>query len=193
MTPRMLQGLKGDLGKYHELFTAGRCSGWELEELMVRALKSDTQAQHSVFWKEAGHDDKADIQVRTNGETHFLQIKSGQLAAKMLKLSGHRLGRFDGDLAAITRYLNSNSAEIITVPYRKIDDQQGRRHVYQVCYVDAQILTGLDPARWTQKGRRHVQSNQHGVEFGISPSLSWQVWWRIPAGLIDKTPEFSVV
>lgn len=61
LTPRMLQRLHHDLKKYHDLFTGGRCSGWELEELIVNAIKADTQAQHHVRWREAGHDDKADI------------------------------------------------------------------------------------------------------------------------------------
>jgi len=101
LTPRMLQRLKGDLGKYHGLFDSKRCSGWELEELIVNAIKSDTQAQHHVQWQEAGHDDKADILVRINGARHSIQIKSGRIQSERLVLSGHRLGRFDGDLERI--------------------------------------------------------------------------------------------
>lgn len=64
----MLQDLESGLRKFHDLFGGGRCDGWQLEELLVRAIQSDTQAQHNVYWQEGGHDDKADMQVRTNGE-----------------------------------------------------------------------------------------------------------------------------
>ena len=75
LTARMLQRFKRDLEKYHELFAGGRCSGWEQEELIVAAIKSDTTAHHHVIWSEAGHDTKADIQVRTNGDIHLIEIK----------------------------------------------------------------------------------------------------------------------
>lgn len=72
LTPRMRQRLIGDLAKYHGLFNGGRCSGWELEELIVAAITSDTRAQHHVRWQEAGHDDKADYRCeRTAKHTLF--------------------------------------------------------------------------------------------------------------------------
>ena len=46
LTPRMVQSLRHDLHRYHDLFSGGRCQGWELEELIVRAIKSDAQANH---------------------------------------------------------------------------------------------------------------------------------------------------
>ena len=111
LTPRMLQHLGRDLEKFHDLFFGGRCDSWQLEELIVSAIKADTQAQHQVFWKEKGHDDMADLQVRTNGDMHPLQIKSGKIQSGGLVLSGHRLGRFQGDLARISEYLNERSAQ----------------------------------------------------------------------------------
>ena len=41
----MLQRFRQDLKKYHELFTAGRCQGWEQEELIVNAIKSGNYIQ----------------------------------------------------------------------------------------------------------------------------------------------------
>jgi hypothetical protein len=66
LTPRMIQSFRNYLVKFHELFGGGRCTAWQQEELIVKAIKSDTQAQHNVFWTEAGHDDRADIRVGTN-------------------------------------------------------------------------------------------------------------------------------
>ncbi len=192
LTPRMLQRLNRDLGKYHELFDGGRCAGWELEELIVAAIQSDTRAQHQVRWREAGHDDLADIAVRTNGETHPLQVKSGKISAKRPALSGHRLGRFAGDFGAITRYLNANSANLFTVPYHQTNDQRGRKHIYRVCYVDVQRLTGLKAGGWAAKGKQFVQTNGAGVGFSLRPSLSWQIGWAVPVDLIEQTDAFVI-
>lgn len=194
LTPRMLQRLQRDLKKYHDLFVGGRCSGWELEELIVAAIKSDTQAQHHVRWQEAGHDDLADIVVRTNGVEHAIQIKSRQVKRRTGKLilSGHRLGRLRGDMHAITRYLNANSANVIAVPYHKVDGEQGRQHIYKVCYVDVRNLTGLGDANWAHKGAQYTQTNDGGIEFSLRPSMSWQIWWGIPSELITETPPFVI-
>jgi hypothetical protein len=180
------------------MFTADRCSGWELEELIVRAIRSDNRAQHHAFWREAGHDDQADIRVRINGDLHLVQIKSGVIGGGYLTLSGHRLGRFRGDLQEITEYLNNNNAEIISVPYRKIDDDTGRRHIYRIVYADAEHLTGLWDDDWEQLigprgGVTWAQTNQYGVEFSLRPSMSWQIWWKIPENLLEQTADIIIV
>lgn len=192
LTPRMQQHFRQDLERYHALFSAGRCSGWELEELIFRAIQSDNRAQHHAFWQEAGHDDEADIRVRTNGETHLLQIKSGAIRANHLTLSGHRLGRFNGDFQQITDYLNGNDAQIISIPYRKVDDHTGRHHIYQIVYADARHLTGLQAGDWREHGRTWVQTNVYGVEFSLRPSMSWQIWWRIPERLLEQVAEIRL-
>ena len=192
LTPRMLQHFAQGLREFHRQFSGGRCLGWQQEELIVNAIKADTQAQHHVFWKEGGHDDEADIRVRTNGDTHPLQIKSGKVAGGKLTLSGHRLGRFNGDLRRITDYLNANSANILAVPYEKKDDANGRTRAYTVSYVDVQHLTGLKADKWKKVGTSYKQTNAHGVEFTLSPSMSWQVWWRVPESLVEKSPTISI-
>lgn len=192
LTPRMLQYFEQGLRRFHDLFSGGRCLGWQQEELIVGAIKADTQAQHHVFWKEGGHDDEADIQVRTNGDLHPLQIKSGKVSAGKLALSGHRLGRFNGDLRRITDYLNANSANILTVPYEQIDDDNGRTHIYTVSYVDVHHLTGLQADKWVKRGASYKQMNSYGVEFSLSPSMSWQIWWRVPLGLVEESPSIRI-
>ena len=192
LTPRMVQRLERDLRKYHDLFDGGRCSGWELEELIVTAIKADTQAQHQVRWKEAGHDDEADVVIRTNGSTHPVQIKSGKIQAGRLMLSGHRLGRFAGDFTEICDYLNRPSANIVAVPYRRDDGEQGRRHIYHICYVGMEVLTGLEAPEWERRGTQYVQSNRYGVEFSLRPSMSWQIWWSIPREQQHATDEIVI-
>ena len=188
----MLQRLRQDLTRYHELFRGGRCSGWELEELLVNAIKSDTQAQHHVRWKEAGHDDRADIEVFTNGEPFFVQVKSGQLTSQYLKLSGYRLGRFNGDLKKITQYLNEHCANILAVPCQQVNDKTGRRFIYRVCYVRVEHLQALKLTEWTKEGKAYKQVNQYGTVLNLRPSMSWQIWWDIPLSLFDTTIEIVI-
>ena len=195
LTPRMLQDFESSLRKFHDLFGGGRCDGWQLEELLVRAIQSDTRAQHNVFWQEGGHDDKADMRVRTNGDTHPLQIKSGRIDGKRapkLVLSGHRLSRFNGDFDAMTAYLNDRTANILSVPYRQINDDRGRQHIYTVSYVDVELLQGLQPDKWNKRGASYHQTNPAGVALSLTEKMSWQVWWRIPVGLIYETPPIII-
>lgn len=186
LTPRMLQRFRRDLEKYHALFDGGRCAGWEQEELIVAAIKSDTQAQHHVFWREAGHDDEADIVIRTNGTKHALQIKSGSVKNGYLTLSGHRLGRFDGVMEDITGYLNASRANILAVPYKKLDNENGRQHIYQVSYVDVRNLARLESEGWEKVNKHYIQINRHGVESSVRPSMSWQIWWKIPMSCVKQ-------
>ena len=195
LTPRMLQNFERSLQRFHDLFSGGRCDGWQLEELLVKAIQSDMQSQHSVFWQGGSHDDKADMRVRTNGEIHPLQIKSGRVQGKRapkLVLSGHRLGRFSGDLSAITDYLNRGTANIISVPYSQTDDERGRQHSYTVSYVDAERLQGVNAAEWIKSGASFTQTNPSGVVLSLNPSMSWQIWWRIPVHLIHETPPIVI-
>lgn len=194
LTPRMQQTLQQSLKKYHELFDGGRCLGWELEELIFKAIQSDSTARHYATWTEAGHDDEADIRVVVNNTEYALQIKSGTVKRGYLELSGHRLGRFDGNLEDITEYLNNNSSEILSIPYRKVDDDTGRHHIYRIVYVDSTYLRLLAPTDWEKPNNRKSwrQTNPYGVIFTLHPSMSWQVWWRIPETLLEQMPEFTI-
>ena len=199
LTPRMLQNFRASLTQYHQLFSGGRCDSWQLEELIVNAIKSDTRAQHHVFWKEKGHDDKADMAVRTNGTVHRIQIKSGRivkcrkLGQDVLELSGHRLGRFNGALDHISDYLNKRDAEIVSVPYVEVDDDSGRTHKYRIAYLSAQILADIDPELWEEKGKSSFyQMSSRSVAYTLQPAMSWQVWWRVPVSLIDFEDWWSI-
>ena len=191
LTPRMLQRLRQDISKYHELFTAGRCQGWEQEELIVNAIKSDTQAQHHVKWQESGHDDKEDIRVRTNGRWNTIQVKSGQVKKENLVISGYRLGRFEGNLKNITAYLNENKVNIISISHSKVDDEKGRHHCYHLRYLNAKFLRRISEDAWGKVGAQYKQTNRYGVMFSLRPSMSWQIWWQIPLNLLEETEEFE--
>ena len=180
------------LKRYHELFDGGRCQSWELEELIVKAIKSDTTANHHPKWQEAGHDDLADILVVANQKEYQLQVKSGKIDKKRnLTLSGHRLGRFEGDLKQISDYLNSRSAQILAVPYRKEDGAGGRRHIYRFCNIPTALMQNIEKNSWEERGKSYVAHNDSGVEFKLVPGMSWQIWWKIPLDVLTLESEFS--
>ncbi len=192
LTPRMEQTFRRGLEEFHKLFSASRCSGWQLEELIFRAIQSDNQAQHHAFWKETGHDPDADITVRVNGDYHYLQIKSGKRAKDRLTLSGNRHTRFDGDIIKITDSLNLRDFQMLSVPYRQLNNKQGRQHVYRFAYIDSSVLRGLRADGWNQQGSKWCQTNGKGVDFELVPKMSWQVWWKVPISLVELGDEMII-
>lgn len=191
LSPRMMQHLRSSLKRYHELFDGGRCQAWELEELLVKAMKADTTLNVRVSWQEAGHDDKADIIIEDDHTTHHIQVKSGRLTKSTATISGNRLGRFDGDLEALTKYLQTNHSQMISVWYRQMEDTGGREHQYMVTYLDPAHLRDVDPDAWTHLGAAYLQTNVSGIEFSLRPSMSWQIWWKVPLELFETTGWFS--
>lgn len=146
-----------------------------------------------------GHDDKADAIIVLNGQRHAIQIKSGKTRNDVLEISGHRLGRFEGNLDSITSYLNSMTSTIFSVSYER-NEQEGLIHNYCLRYIDINQLTGLNSNRWDaieKKNKsgisKYVQTNIHNVETRIHPSMSWQVWWKIPLSLTVSEKPFIII
>lgn len=198
LTDRMKQHLRKDLRAFHGMFQGGRCSGWELEELFVRAIKSDTTAQHHVLWREGGHDTYADIVVRTNRADYPIQIKSGkirnvrEMGCSALVLSGYRLTRFDGDFELMTDFLNNLPAPIIAVPCKKTDEASGRVYTYSIAHIDKSALTGVNLDSWEERGARWVQTTSKGVLLSLTQKMSWQVWWHVPLDHIEFDARFRI-
>jgi hypothetical protein len=186
LTDRMLQALEKDLRKFHELFQGGRCQAWQLEELIAKAIRSDFNKSERVVWKGNGHDIGCDILVNDNIE---IQIKSGAVDNKYLTLSGHRLGRFKGNLQEITDFLNQNLYLLIAVPYYDKDCKLGKSHIYQIFYLDTKMLKLNDYKKWNEKkgkkgGISYYATNDFGVELSIHPTMSWQIWWNVPLDIL---------
>lgn len=189
----MEQSLRQNLEDFHKLFDGSRCESFLLEELVYKSIQSDNTTNHHATWQGRKHDSNADIRVRTNGECHDLEIKSGKLHSDgSLRLSGHRLTKFDKNLSKVTEYLNSIDSEILSIPYRKIEDETGRHHIYRIVYVDRLYFGTLTPDGWETVGKQLRQTTEYGVLFSISESLSSQVWWTIPEQLLDMSDEFTI-
>ena len=197
----MLQHLKLRLEEFHKLFQGKRCSGWELEELIVKSISSDTSVPYSVLWKENGHDMDADMTIIIpETQNILLQIKSGQTKntkfidingefiskERVVTLSGNRLGRFDENFSKITDYINTLKSQVLCVPcVISDDDLGGRQFEYNIKYLDPSCLASLNVDNWFQRGSYWEQINPWGVRATIRPTMSWQIWWDIPVGLFE--------
>ena len=190
LTDVMIQNLEKDLKKFHELFQGGRCQAWQLEELIARAIRSDFSKSEKVIWKGNGHDIGCDIIVN---DKHEIQIKSGAIKKDSLKLSGHRLGRFKQNFYEITNFLNKNSYLLVAVPYLTKECKFGKSHIYQIFYIDSNILKIDDYKKWQKKKSNYHYSNKQGVDFMISPSMSWQIWWNIPLRILSQENKTRLV
>lgn len=206
LTSRMVQNLERSLTQFHSLFQGKRCDSWQMEELITRAINSDTAAKHHAKWTEGGHDDKADIVVIDNKKvTHSLQIKSGVVVNKMydyptgrvklpsVVISGHRLTRFNNNFTDINNYLRSRKAEVLAVPCATIDDVSGRVFEYVIKYLDPHLIYPDCNAQWSTVGKgKKGHFNQHGAYLTVTNSLSSQVWWQIPEHLFISDKVMSI-
>lgn len=199
LTNKMCEQLQKYLEQYHKLFKHCRCRSEELEELIVKSIASDNHSNHKTEWKEGSHDKEKDITVFVSGRPIYLQVKSGTIKNKKLKLSGPRLTRFKGDLSRITSYINCSKTQIVAVPKMQNKDSPKNSFQYLIAYIDAKHLTGLKENKWSnklkngKKGESYMQSNNKMVEFTLSPNMSWQLWWTIPEKLIDIDYEITII
>ena len=209
LSHKMEQNLRKYLSIYHDLFEGQRCANSQLEELLSKSIREDNNEEHHVSWKEGGHDSEADITVNVKGKKYYLQIKSGVIKktkdmGRCLQLSGYRLGKRTKKstkskelkpvpeiMDAVSEFLDSREAEIISVPHRKVDDEQGRRHIYRICYVKPGLVKGVKGSDWIEKGAHYRARNSYGVLFTLHPTMSWQVWWTIPLEHVVVEKEFT--
>ena len=190
LTNAMIQNLEKDLKIFHSLFRGGRCEAWQLEELVVRAIKSDHKKSERVDWIGRGHDVDKDIQIiETNGKVNDIQIKSGKIEKSNMVVSGHRLGRFKEDLSKITEFLNLNKYDTFLIPYCEEEDELGKRFIYKIFYADSNIFK-IDN-KWESKigkkgGETFFTQNSKGVKIFLRPSMSWQIWYEIPLSILTN-------
>jgi len=61
--------------------------------------------------------------------------------------------------------------------------------------MDKAVLIGMDGDAWAEAEMLYKQTNQHGVECSLRPSmngeiLNWETWWRIPLGCLEVSEEW---
>lgn len=200
LTSSMQHVLRRYLNQYHELFDSKGCSGLELEELIFKAIQSDRTSGLYATRREIRRSDQANIRVEVNGKMHLLQIRqgaikragSGEARKPHLVILGPQLKHFKHDFEKITEHLNSSSSDILSVLYRKLQDDEGGHHSYQFLYVENMYLGQLNPNQWERAKLNWRQINPYGVIFTVRPSVNWQIWWRIPLSLVNQSEEFRI-
>ena len=183
--PIVTKNLETLLEQHHQLYKKIRCKAEYLEEIIVLALRS---SDFAVDWDPASHDKEKDIVVNS---TDKIQIKSGSFTKtnNTITISGHRLGRFEGDLIKITNYLNKSSSDIISVFN---PDKTSKKNLYTVASISKEVLKGIKPDKWIKKNTTYTQTNSENVEFSIRISMSWQIWWQIPADKANIEAQLSI-
>ena len=83
---------------------------------------------------------------------------------------------FKDNFSEINNFLSSFKSVIVSVPTKK------NTFDYLIYEIDPRILKPLD--LWERKGKSYFQVNKNNVRLTISPSMSWQVWWRIPIKIL---------
>lgn len=112
-----------------------------MEELIVRAIKSDHSKSERIDWVGRGHDVGKDVRIiEVSGKVNDIQIKSGKIKKPNMVVSGHRTGRFKGDLNKIKEFLNSNKYDTFLIPYYEEENELGKRFIYQIFYADSNIF-----------------------------------------------------
>ena len=190
LTYRMIQNFEKDLETFHILFHGGRCEAWQLEELIIKAIKSDHNKSERVEWFGRGHDVNKDVQIiEKNGKINDIQIKSGKIKKSNMAVSGHRTGRFKGDLNKIKEFLNSNIYDTFLTPCHEEEDKLGKRFIYQIFYTDSSIFkidNGWETKISKKGNKTFFTQNSKGVKIFLRPSMSWQIWYEIPLSILTN-------
>jgi hypothetical protein len=90
-------------------------------------------------------------------------------------VSGHRTGRFKGDLNRIKEFLNSNKYDTFLIPYCKEEDELGKRFIYKIFYADSTIFkidNDLEPKISKKGTETFFTQNSKGVKISLNPSMS---------------------
>ena len=183
--PKVTKSIKQNLIKHHELYKKIRCKAENLEEIIVISLRENN---FNVMWDPASHDKEKDIIVNNSNS---IQIKSGTLKKKnnAITISGHRLGRFDGNLKKITEYLNNPSSDVVSIYNPEVKSD---KHFYTIASIPKYIFEGLKPDEWTKSRSSYSQTNAKGVKFSLRTTMSWQIWWDIPISLIKIEEQIEI-
>ena len=182
--PEVTKNIKEILYKHHQIYKKVRCKAEYLEEVVVAALRLNNT---EVNWNPASHDKEKDIIVNKNDK---IQIKSGKFDKKnTLSISGHRLGRFNGDLRKVTKYLNDSTSDIISVfnPKKNSD-----KHFYAVASIPKEVLKDIKHNKWIKKNTTYIQNNSNNVKLSLKIKMSWQIWWEVPVDKIKIYEEFLI-
>lgn len=195
-----VQYLKQAIRTYHGIFQENKLTGNELEEALYNALGYDPLLHGHLRWNSGSHNSKADIWIDqgffATEKIFTISVKSGTLKQKgsQVQISGHRLSAANSNMNTINLMLRDRISDIMIcfVHHQKL-------HTYEVFYIDAPIFDYPQSGdAWKafispKKGvvTSYSYTSPRGMFCEITPSQSWQIWWRIPMDLCRQGPTIS--
>ena len=146
------------------------------EEIIYTALKS-MNLNEEIGWDVGSHSPGMDISVGGEG----ISAKSGQLTSTSIKISSHRLTRFE-TLEEMIEFIDDKN---YTKYYCLARKTLSKTTTYTIYEIDADVVDASS-ATWgnVPSGCDGVQAN--GVKLKIVNKMSNQLWLEIPLSLTTK-------
>ncbi len=191
--------LEQDVHQYHELFQKNRCSSSELEELLTRAVGHSPEYQGKVDWESGSHRTGTDFDVVHGDMIEGASVKSGvwKFKESMLELSGYRLGRFEENnelrLVDVTSFLWADRSDV-TIAFPEVTARVGSVLIpgYQLVYIPKEsFVYPSSVEEWVVERNKqgaiaaYVWEAPNGLKARIHPTLSYQIWWKVPRSLCE--------
>jgi hypothetical protein len=182
---------------FHGILPRSHMTAEYLEDAVSSSLDIDPDLHENVVWVPRSHTSKSDI-VLKNRNNFGISVKSGSMRNNMLKISGHRFSKANGDFNKINELLEMYLSDIMicfvyTNSHYEIFYVDKSIFVYPVCAKEWTAVMGSK----TGRPQKFVFVSANGLVVDIIPNLSWQVWWSIPIvlcrkGKIIQIPKFLV-
>lgn len=178
--------LTHDIQTFHGLFKSNKITGGYLEELMYRSIDIDPDYNGKVIWNSGSHAPGSDIVIYndTNKKDKLISIsvKSGTVTNNFIEISGNRLSQCNSDMNCINGLLKKYISDVLIAC--SYNSESG---LYNIIYIDRSIFnypengSGWIPKIGLKTGKiSKYEYEQNGIISSITPSMSWQVWWKIP-------------
>lgn len=176
------------------------CKAEYLEELFYTALKH-RYPDANIQWNAGSHSVGTDItldEAGSDGRTYQFSIKSGrERTAKgtdtsFIDVSGSRLQSklgvtseglpaariWESSGQSLVDWLNNHHKDFIVLMAPSV--KEDGVITYEIRYVSPELFSYPDASAWVQKGAELRATLASGIEVSLRPTMSWQIWWKIP-------------
>ena len=202
------QNFQREVDRFHQVIYKNRLGAKELEELLCRAIDGSPEYANKIQWEAGSNKAGADFDIIHAGTIEKVSVKSGTWKNKetLLHVHGNRLTSHDEDLGRITEFLVQNRSDV-TLSTPEVSVKIGAEVIlgYELVYIPKEAFVyPTNPHDWVRKIGRTGKATYHwkassGFQATIHPTMSWQVWWKIPRSLCvvesfipKRTPQIEI-